>query len=133
MMQSQSPNNPAPTQKQRGFALLITASTLLLLMLILSVIAVRSTIVEQRVVNSEYNLDQAFEAAEAGLQFGIVNLSATGSLAPILNVALANNAQYSINYSQPDAINKPNLILITVTGTSADATTRRNVQQQVNL
>jgi len=88
---------------------------------------------------------QAFEAAEAGLEFGINYLqqnSATILANPVngyipaysnsntSNVALGNGSKYTITYSNPVAYNYK-LIQIASTGTSSDGTSTRVVSQQV--
>jgi hypothetical protein len=103
------------------------------------------SLMQQKITANQYRNQQAYMAAEAGLEFGInylqVNTSAitgspTGGHIPnytsssTTNVTLANNAKFSIVYSNPVA-NNYNLILIKSTGTSDDGTATRVVQQEV--
>lgn len=93
--------------------------------------------------NQERN-SQAYEAAEAGMEFAInylqMNLATiTGSPAggfinyttgALTNVALANGSSFSVTYTNPTASNY-NIIQITSTGVSNDASSTRVIRQQV--
>lgn len=88
---------------------------------------------------------QAFQAAQAGLEFGINYLRANSSTilaSPVsgyipaysdsntANVTLANNSRYTISYSNPVAYNYT-LIQISSTGLSDDGSASRTVSQLV--
>jgi Tfp pilus assembly protein PilX len=133
--------------KQKGAAtLLITVIMITTITLIILFAASYNRIQEQVTANS-YQNNQAFEAAEAGLEFGIVYLSqnsnailanpVNGYIPPYTssstqNVALADGSKYSIVYTNPVA-NNYGLILVTATGTSSDGTSIRVVSQQAGL
>jgi len=90
---------------------------------------------------------QAFEAARAGMEYGInflennstniFNNSSSGFIQPytdsnITNVTLANNSKFSVTYSNPVAYNY-DLIKISCTGTSDDGTATKTVSQLVQF
>lgn len=96
------------------------------------------------VANSGAN-QQAFEAARAGMEFGINYLNVNRSTilaspsagyiqnytsANTTNVALANGSTFSITYTNPTA-NNYDLIRISSTGTNSDGTSTKTVSQLV--
>lgn len=132
-------------KRVRGVATLLTTTVLLLVATIIILFAASYSIMQSKITSNQYRNSQAFQAAEAGLEYGIVYLqkNRTTILAnPVngyipsytssstTNVTLANNSKYSIVYTNPIA-NNYNLILITSTGTSDDGTATRVVSQQV--
>jgi len=132
--------------KQMGAATLIVTVILMLAALLMMIYATQYSVLQQKTVSNQLQSNQAFEAAEAGLEFGLAYLitnastitaSASGgqinygaSDSNLTNVSLANNSTYSVVYTNPTA-NNFNLILITSTGISADGTSSRIVTQQV--
>jgi len=64
--------------KQQGAATLIVALILLVAMTIVTIFAARSAVMEQKIYANEFRSKQAFEAAEAGLEYGIAYLLTTG-------------------------------------------------------
>lgn len=133
-------------KKQRGAALLILAIILLLAMTGVIFMLAKQGLLSQKVTANEYRATQAFEAAEAGIEFGIVYLeknrttivkdtNADGyidnySNSSTSNVALANGSKFTITYSNPTA-NDLSIVLITSVGTSSDGTSTREVRQLV--
>lgn len=56
---------------QRGAATILMALIMLFSITVISIFTARTTITEQKILGNEFRSRQAFEAAEAGLQFGI--------------------------------------------------------------
>ncbi|MES2217505.1 MAG: PilX N-terminal domain-containing pilus assembly protein [Pseudomonadota bacterium] len=134
-----------PRKNQLGATTLVIATMLLVTATLIVLFAGSYSLMQQKITANQYRNQQAYAAAEAGLEFGINYLQAntsaiTGSpsgghipnytSASTTNVTLANNAKFSIVYTNPVASNY-NLIQITSTGISDDGTATRVVQQQV--
>ncbi len=132
---------------ERGAATLLLTVVMLLTATLIVLFAASYSLMQQKIGANQYRNQKAYEAAEAGLEFGIVYLnqnSATILANPVLgkipnfsnssttNVILGNGCQYSIVYSNPIAFNYQ-LILITSTGTSADGTGTKVIQQLVQF
>lgn len=130
---------------QQGAVTLVLTAMLLITATMIVVFAAGYSITQSKITSNIFRSNQAFEAAEAGLEFGINYLqqnSATILANPFFgrirsytsasttNVTLANNSKYSIVYTNPIFFNY-NLIQITSTGTSDDGTATRVVSQQV--
>lgn len=67
----------SPPFKQKGAVTLLTSVVILMLATILVIAVSRTTIMEQRISSNEIRARQAFEAAEAGLNFGIAYVTQT--------------------------------------------------------
>lgn len=133
-------------RKQQGAATLIITIIALFTITLIVLFAGNFGVMQQKTTTNLYNSNQAYEAAEAGLEFAIPYLQKNqstilanksgGYLSPpysdssTTNVTLANGSQYSIVYSNPTA-NNYNLIKITVTGTSAGGAATRTISQLV--
>ncbi len=142
-------SRPKPTaiySKQRGLASIIIAVILLSVTLLLMFFATSQGLLQSKYTGNQYRYNTAFAAAEAGLDFGYLYLiqnSATilantsGNFMPpytdasITNIALSDNAQFSISYTNPIAQNYQ-IIEITSTGTSDDNTASVVMSQLVN-
>lgn len=132
-------------KKQNGAAtLLITTIVMVCITLLVLFAANYGTFQQKMSANSNRN-QQAYEAAEAGLEYGINYLkqnSATILASPVSgfiqaysnistnNVALANGAHYTITYTNPTA-NVYTIIKVSSTGTSDDNTASRTMSQLV--
>jgi hypothetical protein len=131
--------------KQRGVSMLVLTVVLLFAATLIVLFAANSSVMQSKITSNQYRSQEAFAAAQAGLEFGISyliqnNIAITGSpsggyippytSSSTTNVALANGSKFSIGYSNPIA-NNYTLILITATGTSDDGTATRVVQQLV--
>lgn len=132
---------------QQGAAVLVMALVLVTISTILILFAGNYGIMMSRAVtNSSMNF-QAFEAAQAGMEYGINYLQQnsaailanpvsgyiqTYSNSSVTNVSLANGTKFSIIYSNPVASNYT-LIKITSTGTNADGTATKTVTQLVQF
>jgi Tfp pilus assembly protein PilX len=69
------PRGAAPGQGQRGVAALVVTMTLFFAMLLIAVFANRNLVFEQRASANQYRATQAFEAAEAGLEWAQAQLN----------------------------------------------------------
>lgn len=131
--------------RQKGFTILLLAVALLLISTMLILFAAEYSSLQLKITANLLANQEAFEAAEAGLEIAIpyfqANYSAIttqangGFLQPYVNsntshVPLANNATYSFVFSNPTA-NNYNLITITATGTSPDGSANRTLVQQI--
>jgi len=133
--------------KQKGAATLIISTLLLVTLTLIILFAASYNIMQEKITANQSRSNQAFEAAEAGLEFGIQYLQQNSAVilaSPVLgfipaysnssttNVTLANNSRYTIVYTNPIA-NNYRLIEITSTGTNADGSSTRVVRQQVQF
>lgn len=131
--------------KPTGVSTLIVTVILLTATSLIALFAASYSILQTKTASNQYRSNQAFFAAEAGLEYGILYLmqnSATilasptnGFIAPytnasITNVTLANNAKYSIVYTNPVAYNYK-IIKIAVTGVSDDGLSTDSISQFV--
>ncbi len=132
---------------RRGAATLLFTVTMLVLSTMVILFATNFAVMQYKTAANLNRNTQAYEAAEAGLEFGITYLqqnSATilaspsgGYILPYsnastTNVVLANNSKFSISYTNPVA-NNYTLIKITSTGTSDDGSSTRVVSQLVGF
>lgn len=128
-----------------GAATLVTSVVLMVSSSIILIFAANYGAMQDKTTANRTRNQQAFQAAEAGLEYGINYLqknrttilaNPVGGYIPAYsdsntnNVALANSSRYTISYSNPVA-NNYNLIQITSTGTSSDGTATRVVSQRV--
>lgn len=132
-------------QKVRGVATLLITLILLLTLTLIVLFAGQFSFFQEKMIANQYKNNQAFQAAEAGLEFAIpyLQLNSTVILANKVNgfltayadantqnVTLANGSKYTIVYSNPTA-NNYDVLKITVTGVSEDNTATRTVSQYV--
>jgi Tfp pilus assembly protein PilX len=119
---------------------LMTISTLIVLF------AANYSFTHTKAVLNHTKNQQAYHAAQAGLEYGIAYVAQHGSTitgSPVsgyvnygsadmnlTNVSLANYAKYSVTYTNPVA-NNYRLLAITSTGVSDDGTATEIVRQQV--
>lgn len=130
---------------ETGAATLLITTIMMVSITMIALFAANYSLMQQKISGNNARNQQAFEAAEAGLEYGINYLNqnsavilanpVNGYIQPfsnssISNVTLANNSKFSIVYSNPIA-NNYKLIQITSTGTSDDGTATRVVKQQV--
>lgn len=132
-------------KRQRGAATIIVTTVLIVLISMIMIFAAGYNKMQQNTAANLNRNNQAFQAAEAGMEFAINYLRQNsaailanpsgGYIQPYsnsstTNVTLANNSKYSFVYSNPVA-NNYNLIQITSTGTSDDGGSTRVITQQV--
>jgi hypothetical protein len=134
--------------KQGGAATLITALILLVAMTIITIFAARSAVMEQKIYANEFRAKQAFEAAEAGLEYGISYLLTTGGAdkdddgiiddvdvdadSNVPNRTLSNNSEYHVDLVDNSGGAFNNITVIS-TGLSDDDSARAVVAQVVAI
>lgn len=134
-------------KRHKGAATLVLTTVLMTLATLLIIFAANYGKLQSKSIANINRNQQAFEAAEAGLEFGINYLNTNNSTilaspsggyiqpfsnSSVTNVALANGSQFSITYINPVA-NDYELIRITSVGTSDDATSTHTVSQLVKF
>lgn len=146
--QNKSAHHPSALWKrsERGAATLILAVILLVAAVFIIIFAANHSLTQEKTSANQYANSQSYEAAEAGLEFGIqyftknavaILATASGGFinfgpsdANITNVTQTNNSRFSIVYTNPTA-NNYNTILVSSTGTSTDGSSSRTVSQLV--
>lgn len=132
-------------KKHQGAATLIITVILLLLSTLIMFFAANYGILQEKSIANVNRHYQAFEAADAGLEFGINYLQknwatilagpVSGFITPYsdastTNITLTNGSKFSVVYTNPTA-NNYNIIKITSTGVSSDGTSTYVVSQLV--
>ncbi len=132
---------------QKGATTLLLTAVLLMTATLIITFAATFSRIQQKIASNQYQSSQAFQASEAGLAFGIVYLknnsaiilaNPVGGYIPAFsdsntsNFSLPNGSKYTIVYTNPIA-NNYKLIHITVTGTSADGTSTKQISQDVQF
>ena len=133
-------------RQQNGMATLVITVIILAGALLIIGYAANYTLLQQKTATNQYANNQAFDAAEAGIDYGTVYLSqnnatikatASGGIinygasdSNLTNVALSNNRRFSVVYTNPTA-NNYQLMLVSATGTSADGTATQTMSQLV--
>lgn len=132
-------------KQQRGMTILVITTSLMLISMLFILFATQYSILQQKIAANAYRNQQAFEAAQAGLEAALPyfqkNYSAIiagqsgGYLTPYINsntqnVTLANGSQYSFVLSNPNK-NNYQLIQITSTGTTSDGSSIRVLKQLI--
>lgn len=138
-------NSKSMRMRQRGAATLIISAILLTVGTLIIVFAANYGRMQTVSASNMNKSEQAFSAAEAGLEFGINYLKenyATVTANPVsgyfpvytdastTNIALSNGTQFTVAFTNP-VMSNYDLIEITSVGTSADGTTTRTVSVQV--
>lgn len=140
MMKHDSPH----FSKMRGAATLALTLLILSSITMMGIYSAKSAITEQKASNNEFQAKLAFEAAEAGVEFGGVYLDANkaailtdadsnGAIDSYSNsstssVAQTNGTSYSITYSNPVA-SAFNIIQVNAIGRNPDGSVARNISQ----
>lgn len=128
----------------------VTLTMTLVLMVLSTMIVIFAAnygkMLSKSIANIQRN-GQAYEAAQAGLEFGINYLQQNSSTilanpvsgyipaysdSNITNVTLPNNSKFSITYSNPTAYNYT-VIKVSSTGTSDDSSSTRTISQLVKF
>lgn len=131
--------------KYKGAATLIMAVVLLILSTLVIMFATNFSLLQEKANSNLVRNNQAYEAAEAGLDFGMAYLQQNSSTilanpsngyirafsnAQTTNVALPNGSTYSIVYTNPIPYNY-RLIRVTATGRNSDNTSTRVLSQDI--
>ena len=130
--------------KKLGAATLLFAVILLVLSTLIVIFASQQGILFDKSTANIVRTKEAYEAAEAGIEFGMAYFQQNASTivgtpingyinfsnASTTNVTLANNSRFSVVYTNPIAFNY-NLILITSTGTNSENSATRILTQEV--
>ncbi|HTM64125.1 MAG TPA: PilX N-terminal domain-containing pilus assembly protein [Gammaproteobacteria bacterium] len=130
--------------RHSGAATLVLTIVLLTLSTLLIIFAAEYGKLQSKSISNISRSHQAFEAAQAGLEFGInyldtnsstINATSSGgyinySDSNTTNVTQTNSSKFSVVYTNPIA-NNYNLIKITSTGTSDDGSSIHTISQLV--
>jgi len=134
-------------KKQSGAATFLITTLLLVSATMIALFAADYGIKQQKMNTNATRTQQAFEASEAGLEFGINYLkqnSATILANPVggyipnytnastTNVSLTNGSTFSITFTNPIA-NNYNILQISSVGTSNDGTATKTITQKVSF
>ncbi len=132
-------------KKYKGITVLLLTVTLMIVTLLLILFASQYSALQQKITSDLYKNQQAFEAAQAGLEAAIpyfqanyaaITAQASGGYltaymnSSTQNVVLTNGSQYTFVFTNPTA-NNYHLVTITSTGVSADGTATRVISQQL--
>lgn len=133
--------------EKSGAATLVMTVVLMMLSTLIILFAAEYGALQDKALSNVTRNNQAFEAAQAGLEYGInyLNKNSSTILAnPVngyipsysdshtANVSLPNNSSFTITYSNPVA-NNYTLIKISSTGTSDDGSSTHTVSQLVKF
>lgn len=131
-------------KRMEGAATLIITAILLVAITFIVLFAANYIFFQQRITSNTNRNNQAFEAAEAGLEFSIQYLQANRTAiiatatngyinysdSSTTNVTFTNGSKFSVVFTNPIQ-NNYDTIQITSTGVSDDGTSTRIIQQQV--
>lgn len=136
------------TRTQKGYALLITTSLILLGLAINALIVSKSMNIEQRSQSNEYQQQMGFQAAEAALEYGVAYLFNNNSAIlqdsnndgiinsytnpAITNASLPNGARFNVSYTNTVAFSY-RTIEVTATGYSNNGESQRTIRELVTI
>jgi Tfp pilus assembly protein PilX len=129
---------PSVRKGLKGVTTIVMTTLLLITMTLIIMFAAYNTLFAQKIFANQYRNQQAFEAAQAGLEYAMeylnanssaIELTATGGVVnyAIAKTTLTNNSSFTANINNPTASNYT-LFLVTATGSSDDGTATRTVQ-----
>lgn len=130
--------------RQRGVVTLTISTGVLLASTLMTMYASKSAQVEHKIYNNDYTAKQAFEAAEAGLEYGLKYLEtnkasilvdadndgAIDSTNANVSNTQTNNSTYAVTFSNPIQ-SDTSLIKISVSGISKDGKNTKKITQLV--
>lgn len=134
-------------RQQNGAATLMMTLVLMVLSTMIIIFAANYGKLQSKAIANIQRNGQAYDAAQAGLEFGINYLQknstailanpvsghiVTYSNSDVTNVSLPNGSKFSITYTNPTA-NDYDLILVSSTGSSDDSSSTRTVSQLVKF
>lgn len=147
MISAKTFNHLSPRNRQHGAATLIITILLIVMGTLIIIFAANYGVMQEKISANLTRNAQAFEAAEAGLEFGInylqknattiIGSPSGGYITPYsdsntTNISFNNNSKFTVVYTNPVA-NNYYLIKITSTGTNSDGSSTRVVKQQVYM
>ena len=126
--------------------MLLVTFVLFVAAMLIMIYAANYSVLQQKAASNQYSNNQAFEAADGGLEFGVAYLNTNSSTitanptngyidygpadSNVTNVSLGNGSHFSVVYTNPTQ-NNYQLIQLTSTGVSTDGTSTRIVRQQI--
>lgn len=128
--------------RQRGIVTLVVTTGVLLSSGLMGLYVSKSSVLEQKLTNNSYQSKQAFEAAEAGIEYGANYLNKNwrtlthvsnnngiidGASTP-LTMSQSNSSKSVVSFINPDK-NTTELIKISASGKSSDNASGRTVSQ----
>lgn len=119
---------------QAGAMLLLISAVALLAVAMVTLFTVNAVVTDRRVGTNTYESTQAFNAAQAGLDYGIVYLDKNRSTVTdgqILTAKLPNGTAYSVQLQFQGG--SKDLILLVSTGTASGSTATRVVKQVIKF
>ena len=114
------------------FAVILATVVLLVTVVFISFFTARSIVTQQHISSGALNSEQAFSAAQAGLEYGLTHLNqnqSSVSNGTTLNGTLTNGATYSVLYEFQGG--SSDLVKIKVSGVSTNTEATRTVEQLV--
>ncbi len=123
-------------KKQAGVSVLGITLILLLSLTIIIFFTAYTVITHQKISSNLFRTEQAFNAAESGLEYALSYLNenkATVTNNLTLNATLPDSSTYNVQYTFSGPGGSNELILIRSTGTSADSTATQSIQQLVKI
>lgn len=121
-------------KKLNGFATLLMTLIVLVSVSLTALYTARGVLTEQRIMSNTYKIQHALDAAQAGLNYGVMylqNNKLTVTNGQTITGALSNGSTYSTQFQFQGATNE--LIKVVTTGTTADGSAMRIVQQLIKL
>ncbi|MDF1758942.1 MAG: hypothetical protein P1U40_00225 [Coxiellaceae bacterium] len=120
--------------KQRGVATLVVTSIILFLVTIASFYTARAVLTEQQVVNNAVHHEQAYQMAQAGLDYAQGHMIWQGTAvadATVLTGSVSGGGTYSVTISHVGGNNE--IVQFTSVGTSADGQVNKTLSEKSML
>ena len=131
---------------QGGASTLLMTLILITLSTLIVIFAANYGMMQSKSITNLQRHEQAYDAAQAGLEYGINYLSKNSATilaspvsglvtytdATVTNVSLPNGSKFSVTFNNPTA-NNYNLIKISSTGISDDSTATKTISQLVQF
>jgi len=130
--------------KQRGAVILTIVFILLGAISLLMLYTINSGVTGGRIIVNEYQVQQAFESAAAGLDYGVVYLQQNSASILVdsdddgtintnsISQALSNGSNFTVSFTNP-IVDDFTLIKITASGTSANGNASKQMTRLVKL
>jgi hypothetical protein len=120
-------------------AILISMILMVLMVSFIATMMISTTVTNQRVVANSLRERQAFESAEAGVEYGVMygkdnigTITVDGDADGYISYTIPSisGTNYTVTFTNP-AINNFDLLEMTSVGTSTDGTVSRTIRQQL--